>query len=166
VGRVGPGGTPVGWISPESGNRKDFPATVTTGSDGKGKLTIAGGNPMNFRKFIDGQVYALKFAAERAPAIPDSNSILSLLVHDVFDDAPSWANISPIMAQYAKLYPIMASLGIELDNPDSLRANKAALLQVFGFPIEDPRYMPVVRDLSVAKLNAIVAWLEAQPDPS
>lgn len=168
VGRVGAGGTVVGWISPSpgAGSREDYPATVTTGSDGKGKLTIAGGNPMNFRTFIDGQVYALKFAAKRTPAIPDTNSILSLLVHDAFDDAPTWDNISPIMAQYAKLYPIMASIGIQLDNPDSLRANKPALLQVFGFPIEDPRYMPVVRDLSVAKLNAIVAWLNAQPDPS
>jgi hypothetical protein len=166
VGRVGPGGTPVGWISPESGNREDFPATVTTGSDGKGKLTIAGGNPMNFRKFIDGQVYALKFAAEQAPAVSNPNSFLSLLVHDPFDEDPTWENISPIMSQYAKLYPVMAALGIQLDRPDSLRAHKPALLRVFGYPIEDPRYMPAVRDLSQAKLNAIVAWLEAQPDPT
>ena len=164
VGRVGPGGTKVGWMCLDTGERKDYPATVTTGEDGKGRLSIAGGDPKDFRAFIDGQVYALKFSASEIPVHPDLNSFLSLLVHDAFDKSPTWENISPIMAQYAKLYPIMAALGIQLDNPDSLRAHKQALLQVFGFPIEDPRYMPVVRDLSTAKLNAIVAWLQAQPD--
>jgi hypothetical protein len=166
VGRVGPGGTPVGWISPDTGDREDYPATVQTGADGQGKLTIAGGNPANFRQFIDGQVYALQFTAN-PPATPaDSNSILSLLVHDAFDAPPTWDNIAPIMAQYAKLYPIMAALGVQLDNPDSLRAHKPALLRVLNYPIEDPRYMPVVRDLSDDKRKAILAWLEAQPDPT
>ena len=33
------------------------------------------------------------------------------------------------------------------------------LIEVFSYPLEDPRYMPVVRDLSEAKQKTIVTWL-------
>ncbi len=151
VGVVGPNGTKV-----------SFDTSVRT-CEGRAKATINGGNPDDFRKFIDGQVYALGFNSD--PSIPgsDPNSFLSLLVHDRFDKAPTWENIQPIMAQYAVLYPVMKNMGIDLGDKASLIRNTAALLHVFGLPFDNPGYMPVVRDLSKAKQAAIIAWLKAQP---
>ncbi|MEM7355083.1 MAG: hypothetical protein AAF657_30015, partial [Acidobacteriota bacterium] len=126
---------------------------------------IHGGDPANFRQYIDGQVYALSFAADPPADDQDPNAFLSLLVHDRFDKEPTWENIQPIMQQYEVLYPVMKTMGIELGNEKSLQKHKPGLLRVFGLPIENPAYMPVVRDLSAVKQAAIVAWLEAQPDP-
>jgi hypothetical protein len=51
----------------------------------------------------------------------------------------------------------------------SVVAHKAQLQDVFSRPETDPRYMPVTRDLSPAKRNMILSWLnttgnDGQPD--
>jgi hypothetical protein len=150
VGRVGPNGSLV-----------SFPNKVAT-VGGIATLTINGGNPDDFRQYIDGQVYALRFLPSGTTTPWNPKAVLSLLVHDAFDKQPTWENIQPIMSQYAVLYPVMKSMGIDLGDRASLIHHKSALLHVFSLPLENPAYMPVVRDLSKAKQDAIVAWLNAQ----
>ena len=149
VGVVGAGGTLLSFT----------PGSVLTDSNGGATVTIEGGNPGDARGFIDGQVYALSFRPNPAIAHPDRETFLSILVHDEFNVAPTWENIQPIMEQYARLYPFMSF--VPLTDPAAIRDGGwiPKLLQVFSCPIEDPRYMPVVRDLSKAKQEAIVAWL-------
>lgn len=153
----------VGVVGPH-GAKPSFDTSVRT-KNGRARLTIAGGNPDGFRQYIDGQVYALGFRTDPPTPDHDPKAFLSLLVHDRFEAEPTWENIEPIMKQYAVLYPVMKNMGIDLGDEQSLRANKAALLRVFALPVDNPGYMPVVRDLSDAKHDAIVAWLNAQPDP-
>ena len=133
---------------------------MTTDADGIATVTIESGNPANARGYVDGQVYALSFHPNPPLAHPDPQTFLSILVHDEFDLEPDWENIRPIMEQYARLYPFMSF--VPLTDPAAIRARWIpALKQVFAYPLEDPRYMPVVRDLSKAKQDAIVAWLDA-----
>ena len=149
VGVVGAGGTLLSFA----------PGSVLTDSNGGATVTIEGGNPADARGFIDGQVFALSFRPNPAITHPDRKTFLSILVHDEFNVAPTWENIQPIMEQYARLYPFMSF--VPLTDPAAIRDDGwiPKLLQVFSYPIEDPRYMPVVRDLSEAKQKAIVAWL-------
>lgn len=147
---------PVGRVG-EDGTMVSFDKKVTT-ENGRATATIKGGNPDNFRKYIDGQVYALGFNNDSL----DTKTFLSLLVHDRFDKEPTWDNIQPIMEQYAVLYPVMKAMGIDLGNEQSVAKHAKSILRVFDLPISDPAYMPVVRDLSDAKKAVIVAWLKTQ----
>jgi len=149
VGIPGAGGTPLSFT----------PASVLTDADGYATVTLEGGNPAKARGYVDGQVYALSFHPNPPLAHPDRETFLSILVHDEFNLAPTWENIQPIMEQYARLYPFMSF--VPLTDPAALREGGwvPRLIQVFSYPIEDPRYMPVVRDLSLAMQSAIVTWL-------
>ncbi|HEX9731425.1 MAG TPA: hypothetical protein VGG06_05495 [Thermoanaerobaculia bacterium] len=149
MGTAGAGGTPLSFT----------PASATTDASGYATVTIDGGNPANARGYIDGQVYALSFHPKPATLHPDPETFLSILVHDEFNAAATWEYLQPIMEQYARLYPFMSF--VPLTDPEAIRDGGwiPTLLQVFSFPIEDPRYMPVVRDLSAAKQAAIVTWL-------
>jgi len=140
-----------------------LPKRIKTGADGRACFTLTAGDPRNRRRYIDGQVYAVAFfwAAEDDPDFPpDPSSFLSVLVHDRFDAAPTWANIAPFMQQYAKLYPFMDKI-LQLDDPAALKAMTGRLEIVFNLPITDPRHMPVTRDLSRDKKQAILDWLRA-----
>src|SRR5216684_2218976 len=48
---------------------------------------------------------------------------------------------------------------VKLGDYDSVVANKARVQTVFSLPEDDPRYMPVTRDLSPAKRQMILNWL-------
>ena len=48
---------------------------------------------------------------------------------------------------------------LKLGDYDSVVTNSQILQQVFNLPQGDPDYMPVTRDLSPAKLQAILKWL-------
>ena len=149
---VAPNGTPLSF-SPGSG---------TTDANGDLTVILDAGNPNNPRDYIDGQVYALSFHLDPPTKLPDINTFLSILVHDEFTLPPTWASIEPIMQQYARLYPFMSF--VPLTDPVKLVTDGwvPKLIKVFSYPIDDPRYMPVVRDLSQDKKNAILGWLKSQ----
>lgn len=149
---VAPNGTPLSFSMDPN----------TTDAHGYLAVTIDGGNPANVRGYIDGQVYALRFRPNPPLTTPDRNTFLSILVHDAFDLPPTWESIEPIMAQYARLYPFMKF--VPLTDPVALVADGwiSRLIEVFSYPIEHPHYMPVVRDLSTAKKEIILAWLRSQ----
>jgi hypothetical protein len=142
-----------------------FNSSVTTGPDGRARFKLTAGDPGNPRKFIDGQVYAVGFTWDKDndPAFPpDSNGAVSVLVFDSFKGKPTWASVGPFLSQYAKLYPFMDSLFPPgLGDPQVYQKNIRAFESVLGLPIEDPRYMPVTRDMSRDKRKVLLAWIKA-----
>jgi hypothetical protein len=67
------------------------------------------------------------------------------------------------MQQYANLYPVMLRF-LNLASEADCKANAGLLQLAFGLETANPNAMPVTRDLSPAKRNAILAWL-ANPLP-
>jgi hypothetical protein len=142
-----------------------FPGTLTTDQNGVAALTLTAHDLAKPRVFIDGQVYGvrcrLQQAAHGAGAYSNPWNFISALVWSSF--APSngltwWDDIQPILHQYANLYPFMKGL-LDLGNYDDVVGNIPVLQEVFGLPDEHPHYMPVTRDLSPAKRQAILNWL-------
>lgn len=142
-----------------------FKDSVTTGKDGRARFKLTADNPGNPRKFIDGQVYAVAFTWDEdndQAFPPDSNGALSVLVFDTFKGKPTWASVGPFLSQYAKLYPFMDSLFPPgLGDPQIYQQNLKAFEGVLSLPLEDPRYMPVTRDMSRDKRKTLLAWLKA-----
>jgi hypothetical protein len=138
-----------------------FPASVTTGDDGRVSFALTASDPGNPRTVIDGQIYGVGYtwAADNDPQFPaDPWNFVSVRVFDSYEKAPTWANIQPILQQYAKLYPFMDSI-FQLDDPNVIKQNIAAFKRVLNLPITDPRYMPVTRDMSRDKRQLILDWL-------
>jgi len=143
-----------------------FPPSVTTGPDGSATFKMYAYDPGNPRDFIDGQVYNVSFTWDKDndPSFPpDSNGALSVLVFDTFQAPPTWASVAPFLLQYAKLYPFMDSLFKPggLADPKTYQQNIQAFEAVLTYPMTDPRYMPVTRDMSRDKRNVLLAWLAA-----
>ena len=142
-----------------------FPSWVKTGPDGRACFKMTAYDPGNPRKFIDGQVYNVAFKWEKdndQSFPPDSNGALSVLVFDIFKGTPTWASVEPFLSQYAKLYPFMDSLFPPgLADPTVYQQNIKAFQIVLTYPVTDPRYMPVTRDMSRDKRNVLLAWLAA-----
>jgi hypothetical protein len=152
----------LGQSLPGSGPPLQFPAAVKTNSRGRATFTLKPGDPGQPRAPIDGQVYAVNFSWDGAPADynPDPSRFLSLRIFSGFQVVPSptWADIEPIFDQYAKLYPFMRGI-IDLSDPAAVQQFAARIRAAMSLPESDPRYMPVTRDLSAAKRKTIVNWL-------
>lgn len=151
-------------------DRVTFPSRLTTGADGTATLTIEAGDPGNPRVYIDGQIYGVRYLLEkirkRVPAVNQTfgvnpSDFVSLLVWDAYEvpDAPVWWNdLQPIFQQYANLYPLMDTL-LNLADYEAVAAKAQLLAFAFGLPLDDPNSMPVTRDLSAPKRQAILKWL-------
>jgi hypothetical protein len=154
----------ISQLSPDNNKPRaalTFPASVKTGNDGRASFCMTAGDPGNPRKFIDGQVYGVRFswAKDNDPQFPrDPNKFISVHVFDRYDKAPTWENLQPILQQYAKLYPFMVGI-MNIADLQTIQSNIQALQMVLNMPITDPRYMPVTRDMSRAKRQLLIEWL-------
>ena len=147
------------------------PNGATTGDDGSCIMSIQGGNPGTPRWTsstdygLDGQLYGIRpVFSGVSPDDPSLNSWDFVSVHlysgyAAPNDPATWADIQPIMQQYANLYPVMARF-LDLADEDSVKGNLWLLKLAFQLPMSDPNHMPVTRDLSDAKRKAIVSYLE------
>jgi hypothetical protein len=160
-----------------------FPASLLTGANGQVTLSIAAGNPNTPRIYMDGQVYGvrpmpqgvLNEAGGNPPPLLNGNAtegygfnpwdFVSLLVWDEYDQPATWANVAPILAQYAVLYPVMDQL-IDLTSETEVNRQAALLLLAFGLPVTDPNSMPVTRDLSDSKRAMLLQYLGKQVSTS
>ena len=149
-----------------------FPTRIVTDQRGRASLRIRAENPGTPRGYLDGQVYGLYPALEEtliAPAGPypfNQWAFITLLVWSGFqaDDPPTWwGSIHPILQQYANLYPVMNRL-LDLGSYESVCDNLGLLELSFGLDPRDPNSMPVTRDLSTAKRNAVLRWLQDRGD--
>jgi hypothetical protein len=142
-----------------------FPTTVTTQPNGEVKIEIAAGVPQPLperRAFIDSQVYFLGGEWEAWGQISAlSQAAISVLV---FDEAPpndhaTWADVQPILNQYAVLYPAMKAR-LDLSSYEAVSASSAEVMEVISLPIDDPAHMPVTRDLSASRRALIQTWIK------
>ena len=159
-----PGSTPNTPVALPT-NALTFPPTVTTNQDGVATLTLTAHALAKPRVFIDGQIYGvrcrLQQAAHGAGTYSNPWDFISALVWSSFTPSAGltwWGDIQPILHQYANLYPFMKNF-LDLGNYDDVVGHIPVLQQVFNLPDEHPHYMPVTRDLSPAKRQAILNWL-------
>jgi hypothetical protein len=154
-----------------------FASTATTDQNGKAVLTINTSNPETPRWAgptdfgLDGQVYGVrasfKYSSDPnannpvAPSDPvDPWDFVSILLWSEFktSDPVQWSEIQPILQQYANLYPVMNRF-LNLGDLDSVKKNLRLLKLAFGLAPSDPNSMPVTRDLSKQKRQALLSWL-------
>ncbi|MCU1246482.1 MAG: hypothetical protein JWN02_2392 [Acidobacteria bacterium] len=133
---------------------------------GRATVTMTAGAPNPPRQSIDGQVYQVSYGLD-GNQNPDGNAFLSVLTHAFVNIPanPTWeTDVEPILSQYADLYPFMANI-INLGDEEQVLAAKQAVIQRLTLPMTDPRYMPVVRDLSDAKRAIVLNWLNNTTTP-
>lgn len=83
------------------------------------------------------------------------------LVHDKYTipQTPTWVDdVFPILNFYNNMYPVMHSI-LNLSNYSSVTAHIDSMKRAFMTPINNAAYMPVTRDLSNAKREMILKWL-------
>lgn len=156
-------------VNVSDANALKFSSMAVTDSDGWATFILHAFDPGTPRDYIDGQVYKLSYSwapmKEDKGYHADPSNFISVRVSSVYipkhkpTSPKSWKDdIYPVLAQYAKLYPIMADLKLSDENKVKQRAqmiNDAMMLDIL-----DPGYMPVVRDLSNSKLEMIIKWLD------
>jgi hypothetical protein len=147
------------------------PSTISTDAAGAATATISAHDTgIDTRPYIDGQVYAVNYdlraSGAKTPRYSNFNNLVSVLVWEPYAPAHAlswWQDVYPILKQYSNLYPYMQNF-FDLGDYDSVVQHKAAIAGVFNLPVGHPHYMPVTRDLSPAKRNAILKWL-SDPTP-
>jgi hypothetical protein len=147
-----------------------FSATATTDHNGIALLAVNGTDPGSPRLFassdygIDGQVYGIRpaFADSAMNAGPVNQwNFVSFLLWSSFKpgNPVTWTDLQPVFEQYANLYPVMVRF-LNLADYSQVKANADLLSLAFGLHVADPNSMPVTRDLSPARRQAILAWLQ------
>ena len=149
-----------------------YPARVVTDKHGKARLRLRAADPGRPRDYIDGQVYALCPVLESVIVSPGDPypfnqwNFVSVLVWSGFapDEPPTWHGcIEPVLRQYGNLYPVMRDF-LDLGDYEQVCAHAQRLADQFSRGIDDPGAMPVTRDLSAAKREALVRWLTKPGD--
>lgn len=147
-----------------------FNASATTDANGCALLTMNTGDPGTPRWFnngqdygLDGQVYGIRPSLANPQFTGPVNqwNFVSLLLWSGFTPSTpiTWNDLQPIFQQYANLYPVMNRF-LNLADYSSVVANASLLMLAFGLNPSDPNTMPVTRDLSPAKRQAILSWLK------
>ena len=119
---------------------------------------------------IDGQVYHFDYVivpVSLNPQVQPSNQTVTsinvaavLVFSNVSYTRPyTWIqHVQPIFSQYAQLYPAMMHV-VNMSNYTDVKLKIGALLYALDNEVTHPSYMPVTRDLSAAKRNMILEWL-------
>jgi hypothetical protein len=145
----------------------EYPVLVVTGKEGVADLPIRAHDPGNPRRFLDGQVYALRPMLEETIYSPTGAypfnqwTFISLLIWDGFapDEPPTWhGSMRAIFQQYFNLYPVMDRI-LDLSDYESICEHADILRLAYGLDPANPNSMPATRDLSEAKRRAILRWL-------
>jgi len=141
--------------------------TLTTGPDGTAILQLTANDPGTPRTYPDGapgpdgQVYWITgpWAAWGQIFLYPTSPINVLIFSSYPMPAqPTWDdNVGPILGTYARMHPYMKGI-IDLSDYPTVVDNAAAIQHVLNLSINDPHYMPVVRDLSPDKLAMINQW--------
>ena len=163
-------GTPAGGLTAPA--NLSTGTSVTTAANGRASVTFTGGNPASPRAGLDGQLYKLGFFWGAASA-GDLRAVIFIHVYDSFPAVanPTFADVKPILEPYNKIYPSMKirlNLGSQPDI-DAYRKNFPAdadrMKLMIGLSEDDPRYMPVTRDLSRDKRKVLLDWLNRGAPP-
>jgi hypothetical protein len=142
------------------------PEKAVTDQHGRATVTLSADSPLGKpRDYFDGQIYTIDYNFEGATETTNPKSYfdrLAILVFSAYEvpEEPTWADIQPILRQYANLYPIMSQEIFDFSKEDQARANAYVLKFAFTRPFRDNSHMPVTRDLSNGKLTAILKVLD------
>ncbi|MBI3269646.1 MAG: hypothetical protein HYZ53_11540 [Planctomycetes bacterium] len=164
------------WQLPDGNNNPpgavSFPATVETGADGTAEFTVVASRPEPLpanRQFIDSQLYLLGGPwQDLAGVAPDPNPYpLSVVVFNNHESVtnPTWKEVGPIFAAYARLYPGMAAR-VDLASEQMVRAYAGAISGMLQLPLAHPNHMPVTRDLSAYNRDLMLRWLRTVVNPT
>jgi len=157
-------------------NALRFLTKCKTGRNGHVSWPFWACNPGSPRKYIDGQVYGVRFALVETMQLMmkypfDYASFTHFLVWSEFPNPPqTWHDgIKDIFTLYANLFPVMKRM-VDLSDYDTVVKRAAMIAYSMSLDFNDANYMPVSRDLSPAKLQAVLAWLKnpvkGTPKPS
>jgi hypothetical protein len=139
------------------------PTPAKTDEFGRTTISVTGSDPRNPRGYIDGQLYFFSYGLEGVPNL-DTYFNDRLIVHlrNAFEvpKKPTWKDVSEIWIQFGNLYPIMSKHIVNMSVAEEVLKRKDILLFAFTRDINDPMYMPVTRDLSANKMEALVKWLK------
>jgi hypothetical protein len=113
------------------------------------------------RQPLDSQVYYVALNDSSGNAVGDGSATLSVLLWKAFQapSNPTWNDVGPIFAAYARLYPGMKSR-LDISDETTVVGFATAVLGHMNTSVADPAYMPVTRDLSPSKMAMIVSWLK------
>jgi hypothetical protein len=151
----------------------DFPDFVDTDSEGNAAVTLTASDPGNPRFFltwgsaprtsVDGQVYWVAYQIDGEPQ-PNPSNFLSILVWNTFvpDEPPTWhGSMRAVFEQFGNLYPWMSKFGpqIDLANYDEVADAREDVRRVISLAETDRHHMPVTRDLSRSRRDAMLRWL-------
>jgi hypothetical protein len=160
-------------------------AAAPTDADGWSRLTVSVVRDPGARTpELDGQLYFLwpYPAGSAVPAQGEQECTISVLAWSDYpvNATPAWSEIAALMTPYAKLYPFMRnkidltdqhSFTIFIDNPpwcpfytsdpsyNVQGINRGAIAYFMTRPITDPRFMPVSRDLSPARIQTVLNYI-------
>lgn len=175
-------GSPYGerlYNEPRQALRPSGPVCVTT--DGRGRAVVrlqaqaaALSALPERRRSIGSQVYSIGAFREnwqdwghlgwRQTGGQWGDGVLSVLVFDAAVPLPvpvTWPDLAEILEPYARLYPGVRSI-IDFRDEQAVRAAAPWLLTAFTLPADDARHLPVSRDMSHSRREAVVAWLRSQ----
>jgi hypothetical protein len=149
----------IGWTS------LNETMNLVTDPNGQAVAHFVAGDLVNSQKaprrqILDGQLYLFTHTYSM-----DGLQPITLLV---FENAPvvsnpTWyADVQPVLLQYARLYPFMRSL-IDLGSYQTLTNTSLGIPQklqsAMTLPMTHPAFMPVTRDLSLRNRQLILTWI-------
>ena len=139
---------------------------------------------------LDGQLYfCYAYLGDEEPwnePVQEQQISVLLWSHYAVIEEPVWEDIKPLMAPYAKLYPGMTDKfdladqtafgfysnnpgapffegpGGKFDIPGHPEIQNGTIPFYISLPIEDPRYMPVTRDLSPNKIKTMLNYISIE----
>jgi hypothetical protein len=137
--------------------------TATTGVVG---VKFTAGDPGNPRPGLDGQLYKVGFFWG-APSAGDLRGVIFIRVYANHPAVanPKFADVRPILEEYNRLYPSMkARLNLEnradiVSYRSGVSSDADRMKLMLALSEDDPRYMPVTRDLSRGKRKVLLDWL-------
>ncbi|XP_078581944.1 uncharacterized protein LOC144865232 [Branchiostoma floridae x Branchiostoma japonicum] len=112
---------------------------------------------------VDGQLYVYNITVPEDGLFPPNlRTITHLYCKHESKMQYTWVDdIYPIFQRYDNLYPFIKPLFNLASYKDVIRdSTRKQLLNSLQLPIEDPNHMPVTRDLSPAKRDIILDWLD------
>lgn len=130
--------------------------------NGKVKVTFQGPQTMGIpRGYMDGQLYSISYNfAGIEQAVQQQFDCFAVLVFSSFEApaVPTWADVQPILQQYANLYPVMSKGLFDFSKQEVADASAFIMHFVFSKDFDDPDYMPVTRDLSASKRKMLLDY--------
>jgi hypothetical protein len=160
--------------------RQNFPVgglrflpSVECNEHGMAEATLVASDPGEPRFFyrsdpaarvqVDGQVYRIGYEVD-GHTQPNPSNILSILVWNTFvaDEPPTWhGSMRAVFTQFGNLYPSMTSAAaLDLADYEQVAARRQAIIRAIRREESTARYMPVTRDLSDSRKDAMIRWLE------